>query len=235
MVTSLADKSAAKDAWDSIAATRVGLDRARKAMVQKLSQEWDCLVFRPGEDVHDFALRLSGLVQQLARHDDGNIDELKAVEKYLRVVPKKYTQLALSMETLLDLSTPSIEEVTRRLKAVDDRVEAPPAKPVSVDGKLHFTEEQWLARQKVKKKQEVLSSSKDSHRQPRKRSSDSGTDGGGGEKGEVIAAGNERQSVTTPASTVVIAATGPRTAASPSIGERPTWPKLKSRRRLHCS
>jgi hypothetical protein len=34
------------------------------------------------------------------------------MEKYLRVVPKKYTQIALSMETLLDLLTLSIEEVT---------------------------------------------------------------------------------------------------------------------------
>jgi hypothetical protein len=98
-------------------------------------------------------------VQQLAWHDDGNIDEQKAVEKYLHVVPKKYTQIALSMETILDLSTLSIEEVTRRLKVVDDREEAPPANPLFVDGKLLFGEEQWLARQKEKK--EGSSSSKD--------------------------------------------------------------------------
>jgi hypothetical protein len=40
-----------------------------------LSQEWDRLTFWPGEDIDDFALRLSGLVQQLARHGDDNIDE----------------------------------------------------------------------------------------------------------------------------------------------------------------
>jgi hypothetical protein len=38
MVASLADKPTAKDTWDSIATTHVGLDRARKAMVQKLCQ-----------------------------------------------------------------------------------------------------------------------------------------------------------------------------------------------------
>jgi hypothetical protein len=62
MVASLADKPTTKDAWDSIATMRVGLNRARKVTVQKLRQEWDRLVFRPGEDVDDFALRLSGLV-----------------------------------------------------------------------------------------------------------------------------------------------------------------------------
>jgi hypothetical protein len=46
------------------------------------------------------------------------------------------------MKTLIDLPTLSIEEVTRQLKAVDDREEAPHANPVSIDGKLLFTEEQ---------------------------------------------------------------------------------------------
>jgi hypothetical protein len=101
-MASLKDKPTAKDAWDSIAATRVSLDSARKATVQKLRQEWDRLAFWLEEDVDNFALRLSGLVQHLMRH--GDIDEQKVVEKYLRVVPKKYTQIALSMETLLDLS-----------------------------------------------------------------------------------------------------------------------------------
>jgi hypothetical protein len=61
-----------------------------------LRQEWDRLVFRPREDVDDFALCLSGLVQQLAWHSNDDIDEQK-VEKYLRVVPKKYTQITMSM------------------------------------------------------------------------------------------------------------------------------------------
>jgi hypothetical protein len=67
MVSSLANKPTAKDAWDSIiAASRIDNDRIRKTTMQKLRQEWDRLTFRPGEDVNDFTLRLSGLVQQLA-------------------------------------------------------------------------------------------------------------------------------------------------------------------------
>jgi hypothetical protein len=53
------------------------------------------------------------------------------------------------------------------------------------------------------------------------------------EKGEVVVVGNARQPVMTPASTVVVATTGPRTAASPSVRVRPTWPKLK-RKSPHC-
>jgi hypothetical protein len=182
MVASLADKPTAKDAWDSITTTRVSLDHARKVTVQKLCQEWDHLTFWPREDIDDFALRLFGLAQQLARHDNNNINEQKVVEKYLHVVPKKYTHIALSMETLLDLLTLSMEEVIGQLKAVDDHVEAPPANPVSADRKLLFPEEQWLARQK-EKKQEGSSSSKDRCRQQHKKSSDGSTGGGGGGKG----------------------------------------------------
>jgi hypothetical protein len=141
VVSSLTDKLTVKDAWDSITAMRVGLNRNRKSMVQKLCQEWDRLAFRLVEDIDDFALRLSGLVQQLAWHGDSGIDEQKAVEKYLCVVPKKYTQIALSMETLLNLLTLSIEEVTGRLKAVDDRFEALPTNSITSNGKLLFTEE----------------------------------------------------------------------------------------------
>jgi hypothetical protein len=53
------------------------------------------------------------------------------------------------------------------------------------------------------------------------------------EKGEVVAAGNTRRPMTTPASTVVVTATGPRTAVSPGIKVWPTWPKLK-RKSPHC-
>jgi hypothetical protein len=54
--------------------------------------------------------------------------------------------LVLSIETLLDVSTLSIEEVTDRLKAVEDGViEAPVVK-----GKLLLTEEEWVEKNKKK-------------------------------------------------------------------------------------
>jgi hypothetical protein len=58
------------------------------------------------------------------------------------VLSPRSTQIALSMETLLEFLTLSINEVMGRLKAVDDREEASPTNPVSADGKLLFTEEQ---------------------------------------------------------------------------------------------
>jgi hypothetical protein len=111
-----------------------------------LHQEWENLTFKLGEDVNDFALCLNTLMQQLARYGDHDIDKDKAVEKFLRVVPKKYSQVTIPIEMLLDFSELSIEEVTGRLKAIDNHEQLASSEPVTIGGKLLFTEEQWLAR-----------------------------------------------------------------------------------------
>lgn len=75
--------------------------------------------------IEDFALRLTNVVQRLAMLGDLEPDE-KVVAKYLRVARPRYKQLVISIETLLDISQLSIEEVTGRLKATDNVEPAPP-------------------------------------------------------------------------------------------------------------
>jgi hypothetical protein len=59
MQFSLSKKRTAKEAWDAIAAARIGSDHAHKTTLQALRKEWENLAFKPGEDVDDFALRLN--------------------------------------------------------------------------------------------------------------------------------------------------------------------------------
>ncbi|XP_066391725.1 uncharacterized protein [Miscanthus floridulus] len=99
---------------------------------------------RDGEAIEDFALRLTGIVQRLASLGDPEPDT-KVVAKYLCIVCPRYKQLVISIETLLDISQLSIEEVTGRLKAADD---VEPTPPQAAGGKLLLTEEQWLERYK---------------------------------------------------------------------------------------
>lgn len=99
------------------------------------------------------------------------VQQEKAIEKFLHFVPKKYTQATLAMETLLDPSELTIEKVIGRLKVVDDYVQPPPIEPFTINGKLLFTEEKWLARacRKEQKKGEASGSSSDRKRRPYKR------------------------------------------------------------------
>ena len=43
MQFSLSQKETAKEAWDAIAAARIGSDRARKSTLQALRKEWEIL------------------------------------------------------------------------------------------------------------------------------------------------------------------------------------------------
>jgi hypothetical protein len=61
MQFSLSKKRTTKEAWDVIAAARIGSDRARKTTLQALHKEWENLAFKPGESVDDFALHLNTL------------------------------------------------------------------------------------------------------------------------------------------------------------------------------
>ena len=83
------------------------------------------------------------LISKLKSHGV-TIDEEEAVSKFLHSVPAKYIQIALSIETMLDLSTLTIEDVAGRLQAVDERLGQATATKDS--GKLLLTEEEWAAR-----------------------------------------------------------------------------------------
>jgi hypothetical protein len=119
MVPVLATKESANDAWEAIKTMRIGDDRVRKATAQNLRTEYEAIALRDGEAIEDFALRLTGIVQRLATLGDPEPDE-KAVAKYLRAVRSRCKQVVIAIETMLDISKLSIEDVTGRLKAADD-------------------------------------------------------------------------------------------------------------------
>jgi hypothetical protein len=78
----------------------------------------------------------------------------RAVEKLFRCILEKYKQIAPSIESLLCLSTMSIEEAIGHLKVVDGDEPHPLSGSITVGGKLHLTREQWEACQGDGKKGE---------------------------------------------------------------------------------
>jgi hypothetical protein len=154
MQFSLSNKRTAKEAWDAIAAARIGSNRARKTTLQALRKKWENLAFKPGEDVDDFALCLNTLQQKMVQFSGDTYDEERAVEKLFRCIPEKYKQIARSIESLLDLSTMLIEEAICHLKVVDGNEPQPLSGPITVGRKLHPIRKQWEAYQGDGKKGE---------------------------------------------------------------------------------
>ena len=85
------------------------------------SKEWEALAFLPDKQVEDFVVRLTNLMEQMARNSDTDLTKERAVEKFLRCMPEKYAQIIMSIETLVDFEQLTVEDMTWRLKAVQDR------------------------------------------------------------------------------------------------------------------
>ncbi|XP_071678410.1 uncharacterized protein [Lolium perenne] len=151
MWRSLAVKDTAKEAWDALKTLRLGSERVREARAQTRRSEFDNLRFMDGEKVEQFAMRLSGIMHELEVLGDG-VGEHKAVLKFLRCVPKRFKQLAHSIQQLLDLKNMTVEELTGRFLAVEEELDLEEEQGGQHGGThLLLTEEQWMERMKKKK------------------------------------------------------------------------------------
>jgi hypothetical protein len=57
-------------------------------------------------------------MEQMARNGDTDLTEEHMVEKFLHCMLKKYAQIIMSTETLLDFEQLTVKDVTGRPKAV---------------------------------------------------------------------------------------------------------------------
>jgi hypothetical protein len=118
----LGEKSTVKEAWEAVKSMRLGADRVKEANAQRLLMDFENITFNDGETVDDFAMRINGMSSDLRTMGE-QVEESKVVKKMLRVLPKKYAQIAISIETLLDLKSLTLEELVGRLRMAEDRME----------------------------------------------------------------------------------------------------------------
>jgi hypothetical protein len=150
MLRSLAVKETAKEAWETLKTLRLGSERVREARAQTCRSEFDNIRFKDGEKVEQFAMRLTGIMHDLEVLGDG-VTEHKAVLKFLRVVPKRFKQLAHSISQLLDLKAMTVEELTGRFSAVEEELDMEDDEGGQHDGtRLLLTEEEWMERARKK-------------------------------------------------------------------------------------
>ncbi|KAK1632621.1 hypothetical protein QYE76_006936 [Lolium multiflorum] len=91
-----------------------------------------------------FGVNRKSIVNNLRSLGD-QVEEVRVVEKILREVPKEYAPMACSIETLLDLSTVSVEELLGRLRSSEGRGGGS-SSTTNNGGSLLLTEEEWEKR-----------------------------------------------------------------------------------------
>ena len=122
MHSMLLKKKTVKEAWESLKTMRLGADRVKEVNAQKLLSEFEQIAFKPGETIDDFAIRIQKIATELEGLGE-KIEDQRVVKKFLRVVPARYNQVAVTIEMFCDLKTLKIEELVGRLRAAEDRFE----------------------------------------------------------------------------------------------------------------
>jgi hypothetical protein len=143
MHSMLLNKKSAKEAWEAIKSMCLGAERVKVVNTQKLLSEFESISFKPGETIDEFAVRISKLATDLRGLGEKSVDDTRVVKKFLRVVPSKYDQVAVSIEMFRDLKELSLEDRVACLRAAEDRFES-----TDKVGRLLLTEEEWASRNK---------------------------------------------------------------------------------------
>jgi hypothetical protein len=196
LLGSIASKPSAKATWEAIILRNVGVDRVRKAKASSLKREFDAITFLDGESIDDFAARIGRITNQLTVLVFEYKEE-EIVRKFLQTLPPKFEQIAMSIETLLDLESISVDELVGRLKPTEERINRNGGGTIA---SLHLTEDELIAKITSRLKiagggntdqQKAASSSGGNHGRGRCRGRGKNSDGhGGGDGGNTGRGGN---------------------------------------------
>jgi hypothetical protein len=161
---------------------RVGVDRVREASAQRLRKEFNAIEFNADETLDKFNMRIMGIVNSLRTLGD-TLPEVDIVRKILEVVPERYSQIACSIETLLDLNVVSVKELMGRLRCSETRRTSTTSHG---GGALLLTEAEWETRWRQREQGQGSSSGGAKDKKGKGKQQNRGRDGGrrdsGGER-----------------------------------------------------
>jgi hypothetical protein len=151
MQVSLTNKETGCEAWGLIRRVCIGVDCVKEANADHLRQEFTELKFKPREGVEDFSLRVTVLANELCVLGD-DITDKEVMKKLLHSMPEKLEQVAILIETLLDLKSMLFEEAISHLLTVEQRRKKGATCADDAEGRLLMTKEEWTSCMKAKEK-----------------------------------------------------------------------------------
>ncbi|GJV91851.1 zinc finger, CCHC-type containing protein, partial [Tanacetum coccineum] len=121
MILQVAGCETAKELWDSLKTRHVGEERVQQARLQSLMIGFNALQMKDDDTVDAFTAKLNGYATK-AKELGKTLDESLLVRKLLDSTPDRFIQIVASIEQTSDLDDITLDEITGKLKAFEERI-----------------------------------------------------------------------------------------------------------------
>ncbi|GKC76000.1 zinc finger, CCHC-type containing protein [Tanacetum coccineum] len=121
VILQVAGCETAKELWDSLKTRHVGEEKVQQARLQSLMIGFNTLQMKDEDTVDAFTAKLNSYATK-ARELGKTLDESLLVRKLLDATPDRFIQIVASIEQTSDLDDISLDEITGKLKAFEERI-----------------------------------------------------------------------------------------------------------------
>ncbi|KAL0320405.1 UNVERIFIED_CONTAM: hypothetical protein Sradi_5302000 [Sesamum radiatum] len=139
MFEKIANESKAKNSWDILKNSAVGVDKVKKVRLQTLRAEFESLLMKKNESISDYFTRVLMVVNQMKRLGE-KLTDVRVVEKVLCSLNAKFIHVVLAIEEAKDIESMSIDELNGSLVAHEEKMKKSQQVPVEqvLQAKLAF-------------------------------------------------------------------------------------------------
>ncbi|XP_074345799.1 uncharacterized protein LOC141684630 [Apium graveolens] len=117
----ISNAKTAKDAWEILQKSFQGVEKVKKVRLQVLRGEFINLKMKSSENIGEFVTRLKTVTNEMKRNGE-SLDDVRVMEKLLRLLTRKFDYIITSIEESKDFSTISIDELVGSLQAHEQRM-----------------------------------------------------------------------------------------------------------------
>ncbi|KAL0373960.1 UNVERIFIED_CONTAM: hypothetical protein Sradi_3311700 [Sesamum radiatum] len=139
MFEKIVNESKAKNAWDILKNSTVGVDKVKKVRLQTLRAEFKSLLVKENESISNYFTRVLIVVNQMKRLGE-KLTDVRVVEKILVSLNAKFNHVVEAIEEAKDIESMSIDELNGSLVAHEERMKRSQQVPVEqvLQAKLAF-------------------------------------------------------------------------------------------------
>ncbi|GKC16248.1 zinc finger, CCHC-type containing protein [Tanacetum coccineum] len=121
VILQVASCKTANELWESLRKRHVGEEKVQQARLQSLMIGFNTLQMKDDDTVDAFTAKLNGYATK-AKELGKTLDESLLVRKLLDSTPDRFIQIVASIEQTSDLDEITLDEITGKLKAFEERI-----------------------------------------------------------------------------------------------------------------